>query len=128
LIRVQEPARPSIASQRTAAKIPLPVKHDIGYAVGDKSGQAPALAEADVYHDNPRLPAPARLWQTQFHMQIEYGQRLAAEACDSSERGAGSRYGHQITEWQNRAHTVCVDGEIPAGHAKRQIALETARG
>jgi len=65
LIRIEEPARPAIASQRSMAKIPVAINHDAGYAIRDKPGQVAAvLADNDLYYDNPGLAALAHARQT----------------------------------------------------------------
>jgi len=67
------------------AKIPVAKNHDVRHAIRDKSGQAPALACTHVYYDDPGPVALARMAQPQLYTQIEYGQRLAAQARDSRE-------------------------------------------
>jgi hypothetical protein len=129
LIRIEEPPRPAIASQRSVAQIPVAIHHDVGYAIRDKSGQvAAALAYDHLYYDNPGLVALAHMAQPQLYAQIEYGQRPVAQACDSSQARAGSWHRDQIMPWQDPAHASCVNGEILPCHAKSQIALESARG
>ena len=110
------------------AEIPVAKNHDVGYAIRDKSGQSAALACTHIYDDNPGPPALAPMAQPQLYAQIEYGQRPAAQARDSSETRAGPRHCDQLMRWQNRAHALGVNGEILPRHAKGQIALRTACG
>jgi hypothetical protein len=64
LIRIEEPARPAIASQRSVAKIPVATHHDVGYAIRDESSQvAAALAYDHLYYDDPGLAALAHMVQ-----------------------------------------------------------------
>ena len=49
------------------AEVPVAKNHDVRYAIGDKSGQAAALAYVHVYDDNPGPAALAPMAQPQLY-------------------------------------------------------------